>query len=128
MDTEYRQISESDLPDGLRWDVSGRDAGQIVEVAYADYHAGAGPADCTARYRRTTDFSVGPRARRYSKRCPVRAEGIPEPLPRRVLRRAHDGCPLRPATSAEVAESLAASQVYGGAGVIWAMDVRCYVD
>jgi hypothetical protein len=55
----YKEIPAEQVPDGLRFDVPGRNQGQIVEVAYADNlrARSSAPADVGATYRRTTDGS-----------------------------------------------------------------------
>lgn len=62
-ETRYEIIPESDLPEGLRFDVPRRDQGQIVEVAYADHPTCRSEAGwCSdprvaSPYRRITDRS-----------------------------------------------------------------------
>lgn len=55
----YIPCAVDEIPAGVRWDVPGRNQGQIVEVAYATpvrCNSEAGPGD---EYRRTTDGSDG---------------------------------------------------------------------
>jgi hypothetical protein len=56
--TQYRPVSKSVVPAGLRWDVPQRNQGQIVEVAYAEpgSRAEAGNGD---KWQRVTDRSDG---------------------------------------------------------------------
>lgn len=63
--TTYETINPTDVPADLRWDVSPRDAGLAVEVAYADYPTQRGPAGyasdprIASEYRRVVDRSDG---------------------------------------------------------------------
>jgi hypothetical protein len=57
--TTYLTCTIDEIPAGLRWDVPGRNAGQIIEVACAaaeHYASEAGPGD---EYQRTTDGNTG---------------------------------------------------------------------
>ncbi len=52
---EYVRISESQIPEGVRFDVTGPNQGQIVEVAYGGFgRAEHGQGD---PYKRVTDKS-----------------------------------------------------------------------
>lgn len=53
----YHRIAEVDVPEGLRFSVEGRDAGQMIEVAYA------------GEYKRVHDRSLGPDAITYYRRA-----------------------------------------------------------
>lgn len=55
--SRYIEVTASDIPSDARWDVSQRNQGQIVEVAYADYPSSAYEADAGAFYKRVTDRS-----------------------------------------------------------------------
>lgn len=53
----YAPIPACDVPAGVRFDIPGRNQGQIVEVAYGGWgRAEHGPGD---PYRRTIDRSTG---------------------------------------------------------------------
>lgn len=70
MATTYRQIAETDLPAGVRFDVPPAEGGQAIEVAYADApRTSASLAARGAEYKRITDRSVGPRAVTYYRRA-----------------------------------------------------------
>ncbi len=62
----YREIPARLVPDGIRWDIPGRNAGQIVEIAYGTF--GRSAAADGERYRRVHDRSIGPDAIRYYQR------------------------------------------------------------
>lgn len=62
----YRAIPESEIPDGVRFDVTRRNQGQIIEVAYGGksrYEHGEGD-----RYQRVLDRSMGPDAYTFYRR------------------------------------------------------------
>lgn len=54
--TKYTEVPASEVTSGLRWDVPGRNQGQIVEVAYAN-PGHAAPADEGDPWKRITDTS-----------------------------------------------------------------------
>lgn len=60
----YKTITASAVPANLRWDLPQRNAGQTVEVAYADHPTHQYEADTGSKYRRAYDRSD--RAVRYS--------------------------------------------------------------
>lgn len=53
----YEKISLEDLPDGLRFDVPGVNAGQIIEVAYGDRAEYRSENARGAPYKRVLDRS-----------------------------------------------------------------------
>ena len=54
---KYIEVSRQAIPSDLRWDVSGRDHGQIIEVAYAHARNAKSEACSGAAYKRVTDAS-----------------------------------------------------------------------
>lgn len=57
MKHRYRPIPADRVPSDIRWDISGHNQGQIIEVAYADYPTQADEACVGSKYRRITDRS-----------------------------------------------------------------------
>jgi hypothetical protein len=49
----YQEIDETQVPDGVRFDVPRRNQGQMIEVAYGGF--GAGPWDDGDLYKRVKD-------------------------------------------------------------------------
>lgn len=56
---EYISCEQSDIPAKVRFDVTARNQGQIVEVAYGTF--GRGEAGRGDPYKRITDQSIDPR-------------------------------------------------------------------
>jgi len=91
---------------GVRWDVPGRHAGQIVEVAYATRGRSAAPADEGDEYRRTTDRSDGTVV--YARLLDDTERAVVETLeagPRQLLDCERElaralGCPVRDVSAA----------------------------
>lgn len=54
----YIPLPTADLPENLRWDVSTRNGGQTVEVAYASRRPTTAPATRGAAYKLVTDTSI----------------------------------------------------------------------
>jgi hypothetical protein len=68
--TTYVEISETEIPGQVRFDVPVRNLGQMVEVAYGGF--GRAAHDDGDVYKRVHDQSIGPRAIRYFRRAEVR--------------------------------------------------------
>lgn len=52
----YVEISESEIPAGVRFDVPGRNQGQVIEVAYGGFNRAS--HDAGDPYKKVTDRSV----------------------------------------------------------------------
>ena len=64
----YIQCTENEVPEDVRFHVSGRNQGQMIEVAYGTFgRSEAGPGD---PYKRVHDRSIGPNAVTYYRRVP----------------------------------------------------------
>lgn len=62
-ENKYVEISEREIPEGVRFDVPARNSGQMIEVGYGTF--GRGEASSGDPFKRVTDRGIGGGVRYY---------------------------------------------------------------